>query len=212
MILTVLGDAVPHRRGGLIVARGCWLVTGVGEDFGMTAQGEAPSTSTDEYWLFARAPDWAPANPDTSGKWQVYVSRELVDGAWRKVSAMVEAGQLGPAAKVATAKGNPNNPNGPDVHVIIVYAADWRDLDDLRRILRALRDADLAHGWIHFKRDRETRSGAYTNRGSRSVSVWNAAPDGDEISTKWLTGKRVVVTAEDAAEVVALIEAQDAER
>jgi len=96
------------------------------------------------------------------------------------------------------------------VHVIIVYAADWRDLADLRRILGILRDAGLAQGWIHFKRDRETRSGAYLNRGNRGVSIWNAAPGGCEISTKWLTGKRVVLSPEIERDVIAQIEAQDA--
>ena len=32
--------------------------------------------------------------------------------------------------------------------------------------------------------------GAYGNRGARGVSVWNS-PDGDEITTKWVTGKRI---------------------
>ena len=96
--------------------------------------------------------------------------------------------------------------------MIIVYATDWRDLDDLRRILRALRDAGVAQGWLHFKRDLETRSGAYLNRGSRGVSVWNAAPGGDEISTKWITGKRVIVNAENKDEVISRIERQDSEQ
>ena len=40
------------------------------------------------------------------------------------------------------------------------------------------------------------------------MSVWNS-PDGDEITTRWLTGKRVVVRDENCVEVVAAIERQD---
>jgi hypothetical protein len=173
---------------------------------------EKPSTTTNDYWLWTEDPARVPGDPDTSGKWQVYVQREYVDEAWATIASMVEAGRLGPAAKVSTAKENPNSSSGPGLHVIIVYAANWRDLDDLHHILRSLRDAGLAQGWVHFKRDLETRSGAYLNRGSRGVSVWNAAPGGDEISTKWITGKRVVVTAENEDEVIAQIEGQDSKR
>lgn len=178
----------------------------------MAASLEKPSTTTSDYWLWSEDPASVPGDPDTSGKWQVYVQREYVDEAWAMIASMVETGRLGPAAKVSTAKENPNSSSRPGLHVIIVYAVDWRDPDDLRRILRALRDAGLAHGWVHFKRDLETRSGAYLNRGSRGVSVWNAAPGGDEISTKWITGKRVVVTAENEDEVISQIEGQDAKR
>ena len=173
---------------------------------------EMPSTVTSDYWLWSENPARVPGDPKTSGKWQIYVQREYVDEAWSTIVSMVEADQLGPAAKVSTAKENPNSSSGPDLHVIIVYAADWRDLEDLRRILRALRDAGLAQGWVHFKRDLETRGGAYLNRGSRGVSVWNAAPGGDEISTKWTTGKRVVVTSDNVDEVVRQIEGQDAKK
>ena len=160
----------------------------------MAKKPETPSTFTSDYWIWAEDPARLQGEPGTSGKWQVYVEREHIDEAWRTVSSMIEAERLGPGAKVSTALENPNSSSRPGLHVIIVYAADWRDLDDLRRILRELRDAGFAQGWVHFKRDRETRSGAYLNRGSRGVSVWNAAPGVNEISTKWLTGKRVVVT------------------
>ncbi len=175
----------------------------------MAEQSEQPSNITNNYWVWAEDPERSEGDPDRSGKWQIYIRREHVDDVWRKVSKMVEDGLLGPAAKVSTAKENPNSPSGPELHVVIVYAVDWRDLADLRRILGILRDASLAQGWIHFKRDRETRSGAYLNRGSRGVSVWNAAPGGCEISTKWITGKRVVVNPENEGEVIEQIEAQD---
>ena len=178
----------------------------------MATPQQKPSQTTDEYWLWADDPARTLGDSDTSGKWQVYVKREYVDEAWGATASMVETGRLGPLAKVSTALENLNSAGDPDLHVIIVYATDWRDLDDLRRILRALRDAGVAKGWLHFKRDLETRSGAYLNRGSRGVSVWNAAPGGDEISTKWITGKRVIVNTENEDEVISRIEGQDSEQ
>lgn len=101
--------------------------------------------------------------------------------------------------------------SGPDLHVIIVYAPDWRDVAQVRRILKSLREAGIARGWVHFKRDRETYAGAYVVRGRQGVSVWNARPgDTDEISTKWVTGNPILVTDASAADIVAAIEMIDA--
>jgi hypothetical protein len=177
----------------------------------MSTKVKKPSKTTNDDYVRVEAPDRPPTNFDTFGKWQVFVPRVHVDEVWAKVVDLVRAEELGPSAKVSTAKGNPISPNDPDNHVIIVYAADWRDLADVRRILRTLRSAGVAKGWLHFKRDRETLSGKYNFRGDRGVSVWSARPDSDEISTKWLTGKRLAVTDENASEVVAAIERQDAE-
>jgi Basophilic leukemia-expressed protein Bles03 len=175
------------------------------------ATSEKPSQITSDYWVYVEAPGRR-ASSDLYGKWQVFVPKDQVDEAWAVVVDLLVAGRLGPSAKVSTARNNSNSSSGPDMHVIIVYAADWRDVADVRRILRSLRDAGLAQGWVHFKRDRETLSGAYVNRGNRGVSVWNAAPGEEDISTKWVSGKRLVVTDENAAGVIATIEAQDADR
>ena len=57
----------------------------------------------------------------------VYVKREYVDEAWGATASMVETGRLGPLAKVSTALENLNSAGDPNLHVIIVYATDWRD-------------------------------------------------------------------------------------
>jgi len=168
-----------------------------------------PSKVTDEFWLWAEKAGPPPLNPDYVGKWQVFVDRAHVDKAWNDIATLVHAGELGPSAKVSTARSNPNAVGGPDTHVLIVYAQDWRDLADLRRILRKLREIGLAQGWVHFKRDRETLAGAYTVQGRKSVSVWNAPPGIDEITTKWVTGKRLTVTDENEAEVILAIASKD---
>lgn len=118
-------------------------------------------------------------------------------------------GRARPAAKVSTAQPNPNAAGKHDKHVVIVYARDWRDLPDLRRILRTLRDFGLAQGWVHFKRDLETIANRYKVRGHKGVSVWSAPPGVEEISTTWITGKRLVVTDENRAEVIEAIANQD---
>ena len=175
----------------------------------MSSTTEPPSVITDEFWVYCRRTDWTLGVSDIVGKWQLFVPRGRVDHAWAYVVELVQTGQLGPVAKVSTARPNPNSVGGRDLHVIIVYAPDWRDVVDVRRILRALREAGLARGWVHFKRDRETLAGAYGNRGGRGVSVWNSRA-GDEITTTWVTGKRVLVTDENAVEVVDAIEGLDA--
>jgi hypothetical protein len=167
-----------------------------------------PSKVTDDYWVWAEVLS-RPYEEENGGKWQVFVDREYVDEAWSSVAAGVLAGELGPSAKVSTAKPNPNAVGGPNLHVLIVYAGDWRDISDLRRILRKLREIGLAQGWVHFKRDRETWAGAYTVRGRTGVSVWNAPPGVDEITTKWVSGKRLTVTDENESEVVGAIASKD---
>jgi hypothetical protein len=187
--------------------------SGFRENVGLTAI-DRPSQITDDYWMYATDPnqpttDDGPATT-TTGKWQLFVARQHVDDAWATVAGLVRRGQLGPLAKVATTKENPNSPGQPDMHVIIVYANDWRDISDVRRILKTIRQAGLAKNWVHFKRDRETLAGAYGNRGHHGVSVWNARPgDHDQISTKWATGKSVAVTSDNSTEIVAAIERMD---
>jgi Domain of unknown function (DUF1917) len=180
----------------------------------VTTKSHRPSLVTGDYWLYADDPSHTQADRDptatTTGKWLLFVPRQDVDDVWAIVAALVEQGELGPSAKVATARQNSNSSGEKDMHVIAVYANDWRDVVDVRRILKTLRREGLARGWVHFKRDRETLAGAYALRGHQGVSVWNARPGNrDEISTKWTTGKSVTPTADNSAEIVAAIEMLD---
>lgn len=177
----------------------------------MPRKSARPSQVTDRPWLFAKDRNQKLVDLGHVGKWQLFVPQERVDSAWETVARLVRAGDLGPSAKVATAKPGAGREKMP--HVVIVYARDWRDVLDVRGILRVLREAGLAQGWVHFKRDRETHAGAYVAEGNRGVSVWNAQPDtADEISTKWTTGRAVPVTPENVAEIVATIERLDEQR
>ena len=169
-----------------------------------------PSQITDEFWVQVEMTNQPPYDESYGGKWQVFIDRAYVDEAWTNIAALVFAGELGPSAKVSTARPNPNAVGGTDTHVVIAYAQDWRDLTDLRRILRKLREIGLGQGWVYFKRDRETRDGVYTVRGYKGVSVWSAPPGIDEITTKWITGERLTVTDENEADVVRVITSKDA--
>ena len=185
-----------------------------GRDVGVTAKSHRPSLVTDDYWLYADDPNQTQADGDpagtTTGKWQLFVPRQHVDDVWTIVAGLVRQGELGPSAKVATATENPNTPGEKDMHVIAVYANDWRDVADVRRILKTLRREGLARGWVHFKRDRETLAGTYAQRGRQGVSVWNARPGNhDEISTKWTTGRSVTLTTDNSVEIVAAVEILD---
>jgi hypothetical protein len=197
---------------------------------------ELPSEVTDVPWLDADSPAWDGEGLDedrldplttTFGKWLLYVARPSVDEVWAKVAELTVAGRLGPSSKVSTCYPTLGSVAGPDTHVICVYAADWRDVTDLRRILEELRRAGLAQSATHFKRDRETWAGAYGVTGHRGVCVWNAwaAPaieyvpqdqagpswwvEEVVISTKWLTGRSVVVTPSNQAQIVAELERLD---
>ena len=171
-----------------------------------------PSKVTDGYWLFARHSKQSDRDFSRCGKWMLMaIPNDRVDDIWRTVAPLVEAGQLGPDAKVSTARPNPNSPV-PGTHAIMIYAHDWRDTDDLRRILTNLRHAGLGTARISFKRDDETFAGAYQNRGSRNVSVFVAEPGGaDEpvrLYTSWLGPKTYLDGSNDAEIVAALAGAE----
>lgn len=125
-----------------------------------------PSTYDDDFWLSAHAPDRD--SVDAPGKWLVFVYTADVDRYWTLISQAVEQGSLGPSAKVATAKPNPNATN-PRARLICVYTADWHDRDDVRRVLRALRDIGVS--WrLSYKTDDATTDGSYGSGSSIYVS------------------------------------------
>ena len=159
-------------------------------------------------WLYAESPTNLPYNATLVGKWQLFIPRTAIDEVWADLASAVERGELGTSAKVSAALSSPNA-HDPNSHVVILYAADWRDLDDLRRMLRRIRDAGIAQH-VYFKRDHETLANEYSSRRKRNVSVWGS-PSGDMIRTKWVgNGKTwVEVTAENQAKIIAEVQDQD---
>ncbi|GAA1028056.1 MULTISPECIES: putative phosphothreonine lyase domain-containing protein [Amycolatopsis] len=135
-----------------------------------------PSTYDDDYWLVTEAP--GRGTGEAPGKWMVFVYAADVDHYWALIRQAVLTGSLGPSAKVATAKPNPNATN-PRARLICVYTADWRDRGDVRRVLRTLRG--LGVSWrLSYKTDEATTSGQY----GPGSSIYVSPPDSDDFDDR----------------------------
>ena len=139
----------------------------------MTAPASQPKPSkvTDVYWLYAQGPPGRSLEPTgRGGKWLVFVSAKYVDATWAKIKEATEAGRLGSAAKVATARPNPNAPN-PRSRVICAYTYDWKDEADVRRVREELRRLGITQK-IPYKADADTQAGKYSVRGDSGISKY----------------------------------------
>lgn len=123
----------------------------------MTDQGDPrePTKVTDDYWLWV---DDGGEPSDPSGKWMVFCAVEKVDEVWESVRTAVLAGRLGGAAKVATARPNPNQYNPKQLPIMVYTKAD--DVEEIGRVLTELRALGISQG-LPYKSDQTTVSGAY---------------------------------------------------
>jgi Domain of unknown function (DUF1917) len=138
---------------------------------------QSPATFDGSYWLYTEAPERPPSS--ASGKWLVFVYLADVDRWWGTISRAVRAGRLGPSAKVATAVPSPLSTN-PRVRLICVYTSDWHDKDDVRRVLRGLRELGISWG-LSYKTDEATLDDRYGS--GVSVYVSQQGVDFDDRST-----------------------------
>ncbi|WP_274919635.1 putative phosphothreonine lyase domain-containing protein [Streptomyces sp. WZ-12] len=125
-----------------------------------------------------RAPDDANEDFDefgneVTGKW---MPKELTPELWERIRSATIEGDLGIGAKVLK-----------DHSRACVYTRDYRDLDDLRRILTELRDIG-ARGWIDYKRDCDTQRELY-GRGA----AYSCSPPGtvDIKVPRWSVGREM---------------------
>lgn len=81
-----------------------------------------------------------------TGKW---MPKGLTPELWARIRGATIEGDLGFHAKVLK-----------DFTRACVYTRDYRDIDDLRRVLLALRKIGVT-GWIDYKRDCDTQRGLY---------------------------------------------------
>ncbi len=127
-----------------------------------------PSEVEDEFWITASSDGYTADQHEPeieSGKWLVFGQRPFVNETWSKIRDAVYDGTLSFAAKVATAKPNPNG-NGR-AHVICVYTHDGgRHASLVRERLRTL-GFDRKLSW---KADEQTFAGEYANRGFTRIS------------------------------------------
>jgi hypothetical protein len=130
-----------------------------------------PSTVTDEYWLYAKAPGASAVEVTRrSGKWLVFVPLARLDAVWAAIRRATRAGRLGYEAKTGTARPNPNAKQ-PGERVICVYTYDAADLDDVRRVRDELRRLGVT--WkIPYKTDAATDAGRYAVRGDARISSY----------------------------------------
>lgn len=111
-----------------------------------------------------RAVTIAPPKHDSkAGKWLVFVLPGEVDALWTSIASAVQAGHLGPAAKVSTRLRDPAFAHQRE-HVICVYTEDARDEADVRRVRDALRRIGITES-IPYKTDDQTLAGLYAGSG-----------------------------------------------
>jgi hypothetical protein len=150
--------------------------------------GKRPSQEMEEYWIYAHSSTRA-AHPPTErcGKWMLFIHIENLDAVWATIHEGIRSGVLGPSAKTATMRPNPNAQT-PDVKLICVYTSDGDDVDDVLRVLRALRTMlSIDTSPLYWKADSTTLAGEYGGRG-KPVSRYAAktvAAGRDEVYDRW---------------------------
>jgi Basophilic leukemia-expressed protein Bles03 len=130
--------------------------------------GLLPSQVTDDYWVYADCPAAEGADASSTGKWLVFVPAGRIDWWWEQIRLATEQGRLGISAKAATARVS-ELAVSPRMKLICVYTRNWQDRDDVRRVLRQLRD--LGVSWrLSYKTDEATLSGVYGTGSAAYVS------------------------------------------
>lgn len=159
---------------------------------------ESPCRSTKD-WLWARHPANQPLEPVRyTGKWLVFAPCASVAARWEMISTATTRGQLGSGAKVSTDYPAASRDGR---HVICVYTRDWRDLDDVRRVGRALGELGAVEtGTLWYKADEQTLAGVYTASGP--VSLYRMDPPYAELAL-YKGMRRFAETNREAALIVA---------
>ncbi|HEX5117828.1 MAG TPA: putative phosphothreonine lyase domain-containing protein [Pseudonocardiaceae bacterium] len=127
-----------------------------------------PTDVTEDWWIHVHVGGRLQSAGQAWGKWLVFVPVRYVDQYWQIIKQAVQDGKLGPSAKVATARPNPDEVD-PTRRPIVVYTTDWRDEDDVRRVLRGLRS--LGINWrLTYKTNEATSAGIYGRHAGAYVS------------------------------------------
>lgn len=109
-----------------------------------------------EIWLEFNNPSYHGRPEDKTeesltGKWLIYREPEAVDALWPQLKESTYAGRLGVDMKATTAA----NPGREGAGLICVYTEDWRDVDDIRRVLAELRRLGVTDR-LYYKADAQT--------------------------------------------------------
>ncbi len=124
----------------------------------------------DALWEYADAPWASERSCPRQGKWLLFSSPEYHAAVWETIKTATEAGTLGISAKTTSR-------TRPDYGVMrgvltCVYTCNYDDLDDVRRVLVALRGLGFART-LSYKTDEDTLSGRY----GKGVSIY-VSPQG----------------------------------
>ena len=131
-----------------------------------------PSHVTDGYWVCADAPGADAADISRCGKWLVFVLPGQIGTRWAQIKEATAQRLLGIQAEAATARQNPLATS--QAKLICVYTRDWLDRDDVRRVLRGLRE--LGVSWrLSYKTDEATGADVYGRGSSLYVSQRGSA-------------------------------------
>lgn len=106
----------------------------------------------------------------------LFVGSEKVDDAWFKVVDLLAEGSLGTCAKVA-----PRSNVRDDLHLICVYTEDHEDVEDVFRVLMALRRSGIecaSDRTLNYKTDEATYAGVYASNSSAQHAGFAAATAG----------------------------------
>lgn len=111
----------------------------------------------------------AAENRDVAGKWIIFPLADRVDRVWASVARATWDGELTYHAKVATT----NREQPQRLYPVCVYVRDWRNKEEVQRVLRRLQrmgwvkrskeDSDVRRMDAFFKPDVFTRLGVYHN-------------------------------------------------
>ena len=134
--------------------------------------GLLPSQVTDDYWVYADCPAAEGADASATGKWLVFVPAGRIDWWWEQIRLATEQGRLGISARISAKAATARVSElavSPRMKLICVYTRNWQDRDDVRRVLRQLRD--LGVSWrLSYKTDEATLSGVYGTGSAAYVS------------------------------------------
>lgn len=102
------------------------------------------------------------------GKWQIYRSRESVDGLWKIIAENTNSGNLGIAAKVSTTL------NDRPQHLVCVYTEDYFDTTNVFHIREQLRKLGVDEP-LQYKPDIYTLLGIH--EGTHPIPPWRYRDD-----------------------------------
>lgn len=138
------------------------------------------------YWVHAFGPGASSENLDWRliGKWLIRMTCPYVEDYWSRISHAVEAGTLGPSAKIATDWGREHDPAGPwRNHVVCVYTRDWRDEDDVLRAARRLHEIGAVKKMkLTYKPDVFTHDGRYEGNAPGDIAIYTCGAPYDVLT------------------------------